>query len=806
MSSTVRDLRYGIRSLWRSPGFAIVAIVTIALGIAGNTAIFSAIDQQVLRSLPVPHPQQLMELRPTGEHDSFPIPVFEYLRDRAQGFNGIFASDDGRLTITVDGWSDFVPDRFISGNFDSIMGFAPVLGRGLTPQDDEPSSAPVAVLGYGYWKAKFAASPAVIGKTIFSKEVPLTIIGVYPDLSSHWSASVWLPMSLHRKLALNDHTTVDICGRVQSGASLSQINSAMTLAYQQVLTNAEGAALTTDKQQDIRNNKIVLRAIGRGGARNFSTELQILSAAVAFVLLIACANVANLLLARGTARRREIAIRLALGATRLQLVRQLLTESLLLSLSGATLGFLLAWWGTDLSGILVGHGILTSTPNPRLLAFTVLLSLMVTILFGLTPAFHATAFGGNDAPNLSTAAILSVSQPRRRVRSLLLVAQIGLSIVCLTGAGLLLRTLSNLHQENVGFNRDNVLVGWVFPTLAGYEGQRETTLYWNLLDKLNATAGVKSASMSRLELLSGYCDLDLVSPSSGGSAARMNASCNVVGPRFFETMGIPFLLGRDFSKSDDAGTRKVAIISESTAREYFPGTNPIGQVLTVNDDVFKDPLLVVGVAKDIRSSLRDEQLHRPPRAVYVPFAQAPNEMLGQAVLEIRAAGNANNVIASVRSQVESEVKGLPLVRLQTQRDVIEEGLGRDRSLAVLTSTFGALALALTAIGLYGYIAYTVARRTREIGIRMALGASQRTVLVQLMNQAGALISSGLLIGLASSIVVTRAISSQLYGVSAADPATFVAVISLMSVVAMSAAYLPARRAMAVDPIVALRYE
>lgn len=431
----------------------------------------------------------------------------------------------------------------------------------------------------------------------------------------------------------------------------------------------------------------------------------------------------------------------------------------------------------------------------------------MTVLFGLIPAFQVTAFQSKDALNLSTAARLSASPSGNPVRNFLLVAQVSLSVVSLIGAGLLLRTLTKLHHEDVGFNRDNVLIAWVFPTLAGYEAQKETTLYWNLLDKLNATPGVKSASMSRLLLLSGYWGCDLANHGAHNSqTSRVAASCNSVGPRFFETMGIPFLLGRDFSYSDNAGSRKVAVISESTARDYFPGVNPLGQELAFDDDTLKDRLLVIGVAKDIRSSLRDEQFNRSPRAIYIPFAQAPEEERGQAVLEIRTAENPNDVVASVRQQVESVDTGLPLVGLQTQRDVIEERLGNDRSLALLTSAFGTFALALTAIGLYGSIAYSVARRTREIGIRMALGSSREAVLSRLMGEAGVLISSGLLLGFAASVVVTRAIASQLYGVSPADPRTFLTVTALMSGVALAAAYVPARRAMAVDPVVALRYE
>jgi predicted permease len=785
----------------------VVAILTLALGIAGNTAIFSAIDEQVFRSLPVSHPEKLVQLRPVGQHDSFPIPVFEHLRDHSQGFSGLFASDDGWFTILVDGQPDFVLNRFVSGNFDTVMGFAPVLGRGLTPEDDKAGSTPVAVLGDGFWKRKFGASPGVIGKTILVKDTPLKIVGIYPDLSSSWTASVWVPMALHQALALKDHTTVDISGRLAPGTSPAAEAAAVTVAYQQALIDAEGTVLTPARQREMLNDKIVLRDIGRGGTPNFSTELQILAAAVAFVLLIACANVANLLLARATARKKEIAIRLALGATRAQLVRQLLTESLLLSACGGALGFLLAWWAASASGVLVGHKLLALSPNGRLLAFTILLSLTVTAIFGLVPAFQATAFGKKDAPTLSTAAMYSTPRSGGRLRNWLLVMQVGLSLVALVGAGLLLRTLAQLHHEDVGFTHDNLLVAWIYPTLAGYEGQRETTLYWDLLNKLNATPGVQSASLSRMQLLSGYWGCRLAErDGKNAGTSRVPASCNSVGPRFFETMGIPLLLGRDFSYSDNAGSQKVAIISESTARSDFGAVNPVGQELSFSDKTLKGRFLVIGVVKDIRTSLRQEQSHHSPRGVYIPFAQAPEEMRGQAVLEIRASRKPSELIPTVRQQIESIDKTLPMNGLQTQESFMEERLESDRSLAILTTAFGTLALTLTAIGLYGSIAYAVVRRTKEIGICMALGASREDVLSELMREAAVLISTGLVCGFACSFVVTRAISAQLYGVGPSDPGTFLSVMSLIGAVGLIAAYIPSRRATAVDPVVALRHE
>lgn len=449
-----------------------------------------------------------------------------------------------------------------------------------------------------------------------------------------------------------------------------------------------------------------------------------------------------------------------------------------------------------------------SLPTPVVLAFTIVLSLFVTVLFALVPALQATAFGKKDQPNLSTAATLSDQQSRPSVRNWLLVAQIGLSMVSLVGAGLLLRTLAKLHNEELGFARENLLTTRVYPTLVGYEGEKETALYWRLLDRLNSIPGVSSASMSRMQLLSGYWGCELAGQASSKSAS-IDASCNSISPKFFQTMGIPLLVGRDFLYSDNAGSQKVAIISENTARDYFPGEDPIGKELAFNDGkqrFQRDRLLIVGVVKDIHTSLRDDQAHRSPRGVYLPFAQAPEEMRGQAALEIRTRGNPNDVIAAVRRQVTAVDATVPLVGMQTQDDVMEENLGNDRTMAVLTSSFGALALILTAVGLYGSIAYNVARRTREIGIRMALGSSREAVLSKLMREAGLLIGQGLLLGLLGSFVLTRAISSQLYGVNSNDPRTFAVVIALMIAVALAAAYFPARRAMAVDPIVALRYE
>lgn len=800
----IRDLSYGIRTLLRSPGFTLIAVFAIALGIAGNTAIFSAIDEQVLRSLSVPHPDQLVELLPTGAHDSFPIPTFEYLRDHSRTLHGMFAADEGRISILVNGQADFVWNRFVSGNYDKVMGLKPIVGRGFTADDDKPGSSYVAILGSGYWKRKFGGSTQVIGTTILAKNIPLKIVGVYPDMD-HWRPDVWLPMVLHPSLSLKDNTTVGIYGRLNSGTNTALATAELTVAYQQALSDAAGKALTEEKQREIAESRIQIVRIGRGGRRNFSSELQILAAAVGFVLLIACANVANLLLARATARKREIAVRLALGASRGRLVRQLLSEGLLLSFFGGGIGFLLAWWGSNAFGIVIGHRSLSVSANPRVLAFTLILSLSVTLLFALLPALQATAFGKKDQPKLSTTTTVSDHHSPAHLRNWLLIGQVALSMISLIGAGLLLRTLTKLHEEDLGFARENLLITRIYPTLLGYEGEKETALYWNVLERLNAIPGVSSASMSRMQLLSGYWGCNLIGQAKS-RVSSLDASCNSISPRFFETMGIPLLVGRDFSYADNSGTQKVAIVSQSTARQYFAGQNPIGKELVLNDESFKERVLVVGVVKDIHTSLRDQQSQHSVCGVYLPFPQAPDVMRGQAALEIRSRGNAEGVIASIHSAVAAVDPGVALVGMQTQNDVLDETLGSDRTMAILTSSFGILALILTAVGLYGSIAYNVVRRTREIGIRMALGSSREAVLSKLLREAALLIAYGQLLGLIGSFVLTRTISSQLYGVSSYDFKTLASVVVVLTAVALIAAYLPASRAMSVDPIVALRCE
>jgi predicted permease len=534
-------------------------------------------------------------------------------------------------------------------------------------------------------------------------------------------------------------------------------------------------------------------------------------AVVGLVLLIAGANVANLLLARATARQKEIAVRLAIGAGRGRLIRQLLTESILLAIIAGSLGLLMASWGGHLLWTLVSSQPTPISPDGRILAFTAAVSILTGVIFGLVPAFRATRLDLSPGLKENTRGLIGSSRhsggSRWGLGKTLVISQVALSLLLLIGAGLLVRSLQNLNKIDVGFNRENVLVAWVMPTLTGYEAPREINLYWRLLERMNAIPGVGSASLSRLLLFSGYWQRSVSIPEyTPHPNERMKASCNAVAPKFFETMGIPLLLGRDFSATDGANSPKVAVISEAMARQYFRGKSPIGKRFAFADREGANEVEIVGVAKDIKSSPRDEQRDRSPRAVYIPFPQAPPTQLGQAVLELRTAANSTDIAAALRHEVEAIDKNLPPLEIQTQGDVVEESLDKDRSLSRLVSFFGLLALLLASIGLYGTMSYSVSRRTNEIGIRMALGAERKHVLKMVLREGIILTLIGVGIGWAAGLALTRVIASQLYGVNATDPLTFVAVSLFLAGVALLANYLPARRATKVDPMVALRYE
>jgi predicted permease len=802
-----QDFRLGTRVLRKSPGFTVVAVLTLALGIGANTAIFSLIDQVALRWLPIKDPEQLFELK-----RDFLIPEYEKLSARTRSFSGIFASDTGPMIAGIDGFSQNVKGKFVSGSYHSVMGIGPILGRVITPEDDQPASPFVCVLGYNFWKSRFGLSREVLGKTITLKQIPFTVVGVAPELPREQGVDILVPMATHLQLAMKDNDTVRIIGRLKPELTENQAAAELTLIYQQISTESAGIHLTPEQQRLVLEKRIQLRPAGRGGLDGFSAQLRILAGVVGMVLLIACANVANLLLARGAARQREIAVRLAIGAGRWRLIRQLLTESTLLALMAGCLGMLLAVWGGQLLWALFSGDAIRISPDPRVLGFTVSVSLLTGIAFGLWPALRATRV--NLTPALKKGDLRvgcssrSAAGSRWGLGRVLVVLQMGLSLTLLIGAGLLLRSLENLSRVDVGFDRENVLDMWVMPTMVGYDVPKEHNLYWQLLDRLNALPGVQSASLSRLQLFGGFWARTVSVPGYAPEANKEDprVSCNTTAPKFFATMGIPLLLGRDFTPADSATSPQVAIISESMAREYFQGENPVGRHFRFTGEDATGEVEIVGVAKDILTKFREEQSNRSPRAAYIPFTQAPATMTGQAVIEVRTTAKPGDMAAALHDAAQALDKNLPMGSVETQDEIVNQSLGGQRSLSGMTAFFGLLALLLASIGLYGTMSHSVGQRTKEIGIRMALGAGRQSVLLTVLREGLGLTFVGIVAGLALGAVLTRLLSNQLYKLSGADPLTFTAVSLFLMAVALVASYIPARRAMRMDPIATLRYE
>lgn len=799
------DLRFGFRMLRKSPGFTTVGVLTLALGIGANTAIFSLTDQAVLRWLPIKNPEQLFEL-----HPDFLIPEYEKLAAHTKSFSEMFASDKGPMIAGIDGVPENILGRFVSGTYYSVTGTHAILGRVITPQDDHPASSLVCVLSQNYWKWRFGNSAQVLGQTITLKRIPFVIVGVAPEFDAGKAADVIVPMATHLRLAMKDNDTVGMIGRLKPEVSEKQASVELTLVYRQILAEAAGSKLTPADQQRIQEKTVQLIPAGHGGLHRFSMELRIATAVVGIILLIACINVGNLLLARGTTRQREIAVRLAIGAGRWRIIRQLLTESMLLAVLGGCFGLLLAWCGGQLLSALISEVATSVTPDLRVLGFTGAVSLLTGIGFGLLPAMRATRTnltrslkaGGSGTGG----SLFGAAGSRLGLVQGLVISQIGLCLTLLIGAGLLLESLSKLSKADVGFEREKVLLMWVLPTMVGYDISQENSLYWQLLSRLNALPGVQSASLSRLQLFSGYWGRSVSVPAPASATAEdVRVSCNTIAPKFFQTMGIPLLSGRDFTAADTAMAPKVAIISESMAQHYFQGENPVGRHFRFTGEDGTD-VEIVGVVKDILTEFREEQNHRSPRAAYIPFTQAPATMTGQAVVEVRATENPAVMTAAMHEVARRLDKDLPVGAVTTQNEIVDQSLGGPRALTQLTALLGLLALLLASIGLYGTMSHAVVRRTKEIGIRMALGAERQNVLRMVLREGLLLTLGGISGGLALGAALTRLISSQLYGLSATDPLTFVTVSLLLAGVALLASYIPARRAMRVDPMVALRYE
>src|SRR5262245_14916424 len=814
----MQDLRYGLRTLRKSPGFTAVAALSLALGVGANTAIFSLVDPIMLRLLPVNEPEQLVVLKSVDEHgehdDYFTYSMFKRLRDGVPVFSGVFAGGfEETVGSELGGQSEKVRLSLVSGEYFHVLGVKAVVGRTLTTADDQtPGAHPVAVLSYRFWQDRFAGDVSVIGKSIKLKNQPFVIVGVTsPEFFGDGVGAVpdlWAPLVMMNFVipGRSGHNSMDdmglrIMARLRPDVREKQAQSALDIFWRQIQSEPNGP-----EKGELSN--IVLSPGGQGfmGFRTWiSQPLRILMAAACLVLLIACANVANLLLARAARRAPEVAIRLTIGAGRLRLLRQFITESALLAAAGAVLGLLFAWLGRRVLLALLTEYVpgltidsVGAIPNARALGFTLAASLFATLLFGLAPALIATRLDLNPA--------LKAPTPRRSRISLsraLVIAQVGLSLLLLTGAGLLIQTLYNLRARDFGFAAEHIIQGRIFAEDAGYQKDQLPGLYDQILERLNSAPGVRSATMASAGFLN-YDSTRGCCIGVEGYTHRPNEDRRIeykeVRPGYFQTIGLPLLLGRDFTPGDigrePSINAKVAIINETMARYYFGTANPLGRRFGwdgKDQGAYNYNTEIIGVVKDsIYINLREKA-----RAIYFPN-QSGN------LLVARASGSAAPIVSTIRREIQAIDKNLVIGDVYTVPQMLDEYLFLERLLSKLSSFFALLALLLACLGLYGVMSYDVARRTHEIGIRMALGARRRDVVGLVLRETMLLVVVGVILGLGAAMGVTRLIANLLYGLKPNDPLTITLAGLLLLTAALLAAYSPARRASRVDPMVALR--
>jgi predicted permease len=819
-----QDLRYGARMLLKRKGFTLVAALSLALGIGANTAIFSLLDALLLKPLPVEQPEQLVVVniatlsQPGRRYSSFSYPVFRELREKNAVFSGMFARSGLQMSLYGGGQTERVQGEVVSGNFFSVLGVKPQLGRLLTEEDDQtPGAHPVAVISFNFWQRRFGSDPQIIGQAIRLNDYPFTIIGVAPQgfhgVEVGVTPDVRIPLTMDGQVRPRPGAPIfeqrgsmwlGVMARLKPGASIEQAQAGADTVFQ-IAREPDVRRVTGETLDDrnFRSLRIHLDSAKTGASnlsRQFSQPLIVLMCMVGVALLIACLNVANLLLARATARQKEIAVRLALGAGRYRLVRQLLTEGLLLSALGGALGLLFARWGTGvLLGFLPQGRTLEINPDLRMLGFTLGVTLLSSLLFGLAPSLQATR------PNLIPAlknemAVVSGSCRRWELSRLLVILQVALSLALLVGAGLFARSLRNLKTVDIGYNTDQVITMALDPAQNGYKIERLRNFYDQLSERLAALPGVKTTTFTRNAPMSGsYSRFGIeVSGYQPRSGEEMAVLFNQIGPQFFATFGTPLLLGREFSAQDTPESPKVVIVNHSLARHFIGAESPLGKRITLEN--YKD-LEIVGVVADAK--YRDLK-EAAPLTAYIPYSQY--DQLGQRILCVRATGATGALVATIRQEVRNLDPNLPVFNVKTFAEQINESVSQERLVALLSSFFGLFALLLASLGLYGVMAYSVARRTNEIGVCMALGAERRDVIWLVMRESLLLVAVGVSIGLAIALAMARLVSTLLFGLTPTDPLTIALATMLMIGVAAIAGYLPARRASRVDPLVALRCE
>lgn len=834
METLLQDVRYGFRLLRKSPVFTLVAVLTLALGIGANTAIFTLINSVLLEMLPVKSPGQLVVVgdpqrvhsRSLGDPrvDLFSYPLYRELSADNRVFSGMLASGEvHRVRVAGEGDHEISSETtgvLVSRNYFSVFGLNPMIGRLLSADDDvKKAGNPVAVVSYDFWINKLGGENSVVGSTLRLNNYPYTVIGVAPP--GFFGDSIgdkqdfWVPVTMQEQLISGrkwldnfNASWLHIIARLNPGVTVAQATSNLNLVLQQLVDGPVGARLHKDDRENLKKAKLQVHPGGGGFSElraDFYGPLMLLMAIVGLVLLIACVNVANLLLARASAREREIAVRLAIGANSWRVIRQFLTESILLALTGGTIGLLLAHWGTAALLKLSRNTELSASPDTRVLLFTAGVSLLTGVLFGLVPAFRSRKIGVTMALKAGTQMGGTAAGSRWSWGKSLVAAQVTLSLLVLFAAGLLVRSLQKMRNLDLGYSHEHLLVINTDPLAAGYKLGQIAQYANAAVARFSTLPGVRAATYSKNGLFSGSESGETIQVQgfTKKTDSDLDAASDDIGPNYFTAISIPVLLGRDIGPQDTATSPKVAVINQTMAKFYFGDSNPIGRTFVIDDYVGKpEPTTIVGVTGDAR----DHELRgKIARRFYVPLTQATHT-ISVVNFEIRTAGNPESVIAEARKQLKALDSNVPVYSARSVQQLLDRTMNNEILVARLSSFFAGLALLLACIGLYGIMSYSVSGRTREIGVRMALGAKRGSVLWMVLGEALRVLAIGIIIGIPAALLSSRLLSSMLFGLTAADPISMAFVIVILAAVAVFASWIPARRATRVDPMVALRYE
>jgi predicted permease len=801
-----QDLHYGVRMLVKNPSFTIVAVLALALGIGANSAIFSVVNTVLLRPLPYKNPGRLVMLWEEATHLGFPKNTpspANFIDWRAQNtvFEAMAAMVERSFNLTGVGEPERFDGRRVSANLFDLLGVQPQLGRAFRAEEDKPGSR-VVILSNGLWQHRFGGDPRVIGQALSLNGESYTVIGVMPGSFQFPTRrdQLWVPLAFDAKEAASrGNHFLEVIARMKPGVTLQQAQAEMStiaarLAQQYPEENLRVGSVVTALQEQV---------VG-----DIKPALLVLLGAVGFVLLIACANVANLLLARAAARQKEIALRLALGAGRSRLTRQFLTESVLLAVIGGAVGLLLSIAGLRVLKTFIPDTISQAQAisiDAKVLVFTGLVALVTGIIFGLAPAMQVSHLDINDT--LKEGGRDAAGGTRgNRIRALLVIGEIAVSFVLLMGAGLLINSFMHLRNLHPGFRANHLLTMKIPLSEVKYpDKERRSPFYAEVLRRVQALPGVQSAAVAGNLPLTYDGDsmpIGIEGRTDPPPDQRPDVILRVVGPGYFSTMGIPLVRGRDFSEQDKADSARVVIVSEKTARHFWPGENPIGKRLKPGSTSRNIPWIeIIGVVKDVR---QNDFVSEPKMQMYMPYQQlnsfAPNALV------VRTNVEPLSLAAAVRNAIWAVDKDQPVSNLRSMDEIVSEAVARQRFSMLLLGIFAALAMVLAAVGIYGVMSYSIAQRTREIGLRIALGAQKSDVLKMILRQGLRFVAAGLAIGLAASFVLTRVMASLLFGISATDPATFVAISLVLIAVALLASYIPAVRAMKIDPMLALRYQ